>query len=94
MCLPRALTGRAVYLLLKFSYNNRYQASLQMSPFEVLYVRKCRTPLMWSEVGERTLFKLATIMEAEENVSKVRELKDCSESLEELHRQEEEILIL
>jgi len=31
-----------------------YQASLGMSPFEALYGRKCRTPLMWSEVGERT----------------------------------------
>jgi hypothetical protein len=29
----------------KFSYNNSYQASLQMAPFEALYGRKCRTPL-------------------------------------------------
>jgi transposase InsO family protein len=28
----------------KFSYNNGYQASLGMSPFEALYGRKCRTP--------------------------------------------------
>jgi len=34
----------------EFSYNNSYQASLKMSPFEALYGRKCRTPLMWSEV--------------------------------------------
>jgi hypothetical protein len=27
-----------------------------MAPFEALYGRKCRTPLAWSEVGERTLF--------------------------------------
>ena len=36
----------------EFSYNNSYQASLGMSPFEALYGRKCRTPLMWSEVGD------------------------------------------
>ena len=42
----------------KFSYNNSYQASLGMSPFETLYGRKCRTPLMWSEVGERALIGL------------------------------------
>jgi hypothetical protein len=44
-----------------------------MGPFEALYGRKCRTLLMWSEVGERTFFGPATIVEAEENVAKVRE---------------------
>jgi transposase InsO family protein len=42
--------------LAEFSYNNSYQASLKMAPFEALYGRKCRTPLNWSEAGERTLF--------------------------------------
>jgi hypothetical protein len=31
----------------EFSYNNSYQASLKMTPFEALYGRKCRTPLYW-----------------------------------------------
>jgi hypothetical protein len=44
-----------------------------MAPFEALYGRKCRTPLAWSEVGERTLFGPAIIEEAEEKVEKVRE---------------------
>jgi ribonuclease HI len=57
----------------EFSYNNSYQASLKMSPFEALYGRKCRTPLMWSEVGERSFFGPATIKEAEEGVAQVRE---------------------
>jgi hypothetical protein len=29
----------------EFSYNNSYQASLKMAPFEALYGRKCITPL-------------------------------------------------
>jgi hypothetical protein len=64
----------------EFSYNNSYQASLKMAPFEALYGRKCRTPLMWSEVGERTFFSPATIVEADENVSKVRENLKIPES--------------
>jgi hypothetical protein len=44
-----------------------------MAPFEALYRRKCRTPLAWSEVGERILFGPAIIEEAEEKVEKVRE---------------------
>jgi hypothetical protein len=57
----------------EFSYNNGYQASLRMAFFEALYGRRCRTPLMWSEVGERTFFGPTTIVEAEENVAKVRQ---------------------
>jgi hypothetical protein len=44
-----------------------------MAPFEALYGRKCQTPLMWSEVGERTFFGPIAIVETEENVAKVRE---------------------
>jgi hypothetical protein len=44
-----------------------------MSRFEALYGRKCRTPLMWSEVGERALVGPALIKEAEERVVEIRE---------------------
>ena len=49
----------------EFSYNNRYQASLKMAPFEALYGRRCRTPLMWDEVGDRQLFGPDLIKESE-----------------------------
>ena len=52
----------------EFSYNNNYQASLQMSPFEVLYGQKCRTPLNWSESGERSLFGLDAINDSKKKV--------------------------
>jgi hypothetical protein len=29
----------------EFSYNNSYQASIKMAPFEAMYRRQCRTPL-------------------------------------------------
>ncbi|KAJ0017607.1 hypothetical protein Pint_10283 [Pistacia integerrima] len=41
--------------LAEFAYNNSYQASIGMPPYEALYGRKCRTPICWSEAGERKL---------------------------------------
>src|SRR4051812_29283400 len=52
----------------EFSYNDSYQSSLNMAPFEFLYGRRCRTPLNWSETGERQLFGPDMIKEAEEQV--------------------------
>ncbi|GJT15449.1 putative reverse transcriptase domain-containing protein [Tanacetum coccineum] len=36
----------------EFSYNNSYHSSVRCAPFEALYGRKCRSPIMWVEVGE------------------------------------------
>ena len=57
----------------EFSYNNSYQASLQMAPFEALYGRKCRTPLNWSETRDSKIFGLDILQEAEEKVRLIRE---------------------
>jgi hypothetical protein len=57
----------------EFSYNNSYQASLKMAPFEALYGRKCRTPLYWSKTGESQLFGTDIIKEAERQVQIIRE---------------------
>ena len=43
------------FALMEFAYNNSYQASIDMAPFEALYGRKCRTPVCWDEVCERRL---------------------------------------
>jgi hypothetical protein len=57
----------------EFSYNNSYQESLNMAPFEMLYGRRCRTPLFWSETGERKVFGSNILQEAEKQVHMVRE---------------------
>ena len=44
--------------LMEFAYNNIYQASIEMAPFEAMYGRKCRTLVCWDEVGERRLVGL------------------------------------
>ena len=54
--------------LAEFSYNNSYQVSLKMAPFEALYGRKCRTPLSWSQVGERVIFGPDLVTEAEKKL--------------------------
>ena len=41
--------------LMEFAYNNSYQASIEMAPFEALYGRKCKSLVCWDEVGERRL---------------------------------------
>ena len=64
----------------EFSYNNSYQANLKMAPFEALYGRKCQTPLMWSDVRERSLFGPNMINEAKEQVAKVRENLKAAQS--------------
>jgi hypothetical protein len=56
----------------EFSYNNSYQESLKMALFEMLYGRRCRTPLFWSEAGERKVFGPDILQEAEKQVRMVR----------------------
>jgi hypothetical protein len=60
-------------LYAEFSYNNSYQKSLKMLPFEVLFGRKCPTPLFWNEPGENQVFGLEILREAERQVQVVRE---------------------
>jgi hypothetical protein len=57
----------------EFSYNNSYQKSLKMSPFEVLYGSKCQTPLFWNEPRENQVFGPEILREAKRQVQVVRE---------------------
>jgi hypothetical protein len=58
--------------LAEFSYNNSYQSSLQMAPFEALYSWRCRTPLSWSEAGERKIFGPDLVVKAEDKVKVIQ----------------------
>ncbi len=44
-----------------------------MSPNEALYGRKCRTPLLWDQTGERQVFGTDILREAEEKVKIIQE---------------------
>jgi hypothetical protein len=60
-------------LYAEFSYNNSYQESLKMAPFEMLYGHRCQTPLFWNETRERKIFGPNILQEAEKQVRMVRE---------------------
>ena len=64
----------------EFSYNNSFQASLKMAPFEALYGRRCRTPLLWDEVGDHQLFVPDLIKESEEKVKLIRDRLKVAQS--------------
>jgi hypothetical protein len=44
-----------------------------MAPFEMLYGRRCRTPLFWNETKERKVFGPNILQEAEKQVRMVKE---------------------
>jgi hypothetical protein len=57
----------------KISYNNSYQESLKMAPFEVLYGRQCCTPLNWIEPGEKAIFEPDIVEEVEATVCRIHD---------------------
>lgn len=58
---------------MEFAYNNSYHSSIEMAPFEALYGRRCRTPVCWSEVGERKLVGPEMVQMATEKVKIIQE---------------------
>jgi hypothetical protein len=65
---------------IEFSYNNSYQASIKMAPYEALYGRQCRTPLFWSQTGESHVFRPEVLKDAEKQVQMVRESLKVAQS--------------
>jgi hypothetical protein len=57
----------------EFSYNNSYQASIQMAPYETLYGRQCWTPLFWNQIRESQVFGPEVLKDAKKQVQMVRE---------------------
>ncbi|GJZ49713.1 putative reverse transcriptase domain-containing protein [Tanacetum coccineum] len=65
---------RDVHLpLVEFSYNNSYHSSVRCASFEALYGRKCRSPIMWAEVGEGQLIGPELVQETTEKISHIKD---------------------
>ena len=67
-------------LLMEFSYNNSYQSSIGMAPYEALYCRKCRTPVCWIDLKEYKVIGPDIVKETEEKVRVIQQrLKAASD---------------
>ena len=58
--------------LVEFMYNNGYQSSAKMSPFEVLYDRRCTTPINWDIPVDRLMVGPEMLHEMESMLRKVQ----------------------
>ena len=58
--------------LVDFAYNNHYQASAIYSPFEILYGRKCNTPISWTNPVDRSVWGHKLLKEMELIVTQVQ----------------------
>ena len=66
--------------LMKFAYNNSYQSSIGMTPYEALYRRRCRTPMCWTELNEHKIIGLDLVKDTKEKVQIIQQrLKAASD---------------
>ncbi|GKE37820.1 putative reverse transcriptase domain-containing protein [Tanacetum coccineum] len=59
--------------LAEFSYNNSYHSSIRCAPFEALYGRKCRSPVLWAEIREGSLIRPEFVLETTDKVVLIKE---------------------
>ncbi|GJR95961.1 putative reverse transcriptase domain-containing protein [Tanacetum coccineum] len=60
-------------LLVEFSYNNSYHASIKAAPFEALYGRKCHSPVCWTKVGEAQILGPELIQETTKRIIQIKQ---------------------
>ena len=68
--------------LVEFTYNNSYQVSRQMAPYEALYGRPCKSLIYWTEVGESFIAGSDLIRDTSEKVSSIRQCLLTAQSLQ------------
>ena len=56
--------------LVEFAYNNGYHTSAKMSPFDVLYGQKCRTPVTWDSLVDRLMLGPDLLLDLKQLVTK------------------------
>jgi hypothetical protein len=69
----------------EFSYNNSYQESIKIAPFEVLYGHRCHSLLNWIEPGEKVIFRPDTIEEGEMIICRIQDNLKARKSRQETY---------
>ncbi|KAJ9536647.1 hypothetical protein OSB04_un000196 [Centaurea solstitialis] len=64
----------------QYHANNSYHASIGMPPYELLYGRRCRTPVYWGEVGQRELGSTEIVQKTTESIELIRERLKTAQS--------------
>ncbi|KAL0546388.1 hypothetical protein IC582_016296 [Cucumis melo] len=65
---------------MEFAYNNSFQATIGMAPFEALYGKCCRSPVSWDEVGEQRLMDPELVQSTNEAIQKIRSRMQTTQS--------------
>ena len=58
--------------LVEFAYNNSYQASIGMAPYEALYGRPCKSPSCWWESTDKVILGPEMIKDTSKKVELIR----------------------
>ena len=59
-------------LLMEFAYNNSYQASIGMTPYEALYGWRRRTLVCWTKLNEHKVIGPDIVKDIEEKIQVIR----------------------
>ena len=65
---------------MEFVYNNNFQTSIGMAPYEAPYRRKCRSPICWDDVGERKLLGSDLVQVTTEKIRLIQERLKIAQS--------------
>ena len=68
--------------LVEFAYNDHFQVFVGMSPFEILYGRKCNTPISWGSPADRLMLGPDLLKDMELTVKWVQQNVKVSQDMQ------------
>ena len=68
--------------LAEFTYNNSYQATIRMAPYEALYGRRCQLLITWHEADEKKILDLELYGKTQlikDTIEAIKTIRQCIE---------------